>query len=174
MLKFLKDRKKKDNKGFTLVELVIVVAILAILVGILAPQYTKYVEKSRKAADASNMDEMVRVVQVFAADPANENDFEVGTYNIIIPDKGKTRITKAGKDLVAEGPLKNAMKDAMPKWEDTVTKSKKWGKTGGRASIIAVIEVKPDGGTSVSYITGDDDTTGNKFATYMQKGDAEK
>lgn len=35
MFKFLKDRKK-DNKGFTLVELVIVVAILAILVGILA------------------------------------------------------------------------------------------------------------------------------------------
>ena len=34
MFKFLKDRKKKDNKGFTLVELVIVVAILAILVGI--------------------------------------------------------------------------------------------------------------------------------------------
>ena len=33
MFKFLKE-KKKDNKGFTLVELVIVVAILAILVGI--------------------------------------------------------------------------------------------------------------------------------------------
>ena len=60
MFKFLKDRKK-DNKGFTLVELVIVVAILAILVGILAPQYTKYVEKSRRSADIANMDEILKL-----------------------------------------------------------------------------------------------------------------
>ena len=93
MFKFLKDRKKKDNKGFTLVELVIVIAILAILVGLLAPQYTKYVEKSRKAAHASNMDEMVKVVKVYAADPANE--LPAGTYKIVINnDKSKgTEIT---------------------------------------------------------------------------------
>ena len=61
--------KKKNNKGFTLVELVIVIAILAILVGLLAPQYTKYVEKSRKSADASNMDEMVEAaLKEFAPD----------------------------------------------------------------------------------------------------------
>ena len=91
MFKFLKDRKKKDNKGFTLVELVIVIAILAILVGLLAPQYTKYVEKSRKAADASNMDEMVKVVKVYAADPANE--LAAGTYTITIyADTTNTKI----------------------------------------------------------------------------------
>lgn len=84
MFKWFKN-KKKDNKGFTLVELVIVIAILAILVGLLAPQYTKYVEKSRKAADASNMDEMVKVIKVYAADPANE--LEMGTYTITIGDK---------------------------------------------------------------------------------------
>ena len=60
--------KKKNNKGFTLVELVIVIAILAILVGLLAPQYTKYVEKSRKSADVDNMSEMVKAVQVYAVD----------------------------------------------------------------------------------------------------------
>ncbi len=68
MLKLF-NRKKKDNKGFTLVELVIVVAILAILVGLLAPQYTKYVEKSRKAADANNLEEIVKQLQVVSSDP---------------------------------------------------------------------------------------------------------
>lgn len=67
MLKLF-NRKKKDNKGFTLVELVIVVAILAILVGILAPQYTKYVEKSRQAADVSNLENIVKGFKVAAAD----------------------------------------------------------------------------------------------------------
>ena len=94
MLKLF-NRKKKDNKGFTLVELVIVVAILAILVGLLAPQYTKYVEKSRKAADASNMNELIKVVQTFAGD--TDNELAAGKYTIII---GATDATNT--DIVAE------------------------------------------------------------------------
>ena len=75
-------KKKQDNKGFTLIELVIVVAILAILIGILAPQYTKYVEKARKAADASNMDDMVNAIKLYAADGAHH--LQATEYELII------------------------------------------------------------------------------------------
>ncbi len=39
--------KKLNNKGFSLVELIIVVAIMAILIAILAPMYFQYVDDSR-------------------------------------------------------------------------------------------------------------------------------
>ena len=40
---------RKNNKGFTLVELIIVIAIIAVLAAVAAPQYIKYVERSRNA-----------------------------------------------------------------------------------------------------------------------------
>ena len=43
--------EKKDNKGFSLVELIIVIAIMAILVGVVGTQVIPYIEKSRKAKD---------------------------------------------------------------------------------------------------------------------------
>ena len=69
IVKWFNKNKKKMNKGFTLVELIVVIAILAILMGLLAPQYTKYVEKSRKAADLNNLDNLVNAIKVAAADP---------------------------------------------------------------------------------------------------------
>ena len=41
--------EKKDNKGFSLVELIIVIAIMAILVGIVGTQVLPYIDKSRHA-----------------------------------------------------------------------------------------------------------------------------
>ncbi|MBQ7692262.1 MAG: prepilin-type N-terminal cleavage/methylation domain-containing protein [Oscillospiraceae bacterium] len=46
---------KKNNKGFTLAELLIVVAIIAVLVAIAIPVFTTQLEKSREATDLANV-----------------------------------------------------------------------------------------------------------------------
>jgi prepilin-type N-terminal cleavage/methylation domain-containing protein len=47
--------KKRNQKGFTLAELLIVVAIIAVLVAIAIPIFTKQLEKSRESTDISNV-----------------------------------------------------------------------------------------------------------------------
>ena len=46
---------KKNNKGFTLAELLIVVAIIAVLTAIAIPVFTAQLEKSRDAVSISNI-----------------------------------------------------------------------------------------------------------------------
>ena len=47
--------KKRNNKGFTLAELLIVVAIIAVLVAIAIPVFTSQLEKSKEATDQANI-----------------------------------------------------------------------------------------------------------------------
>lgn len=46
-----REELKKDNNGFSLVELIIVIAIMAILVGIVGTQVIPYINKSKLAKD---------------------------------------------------------------------------------------------------------------------------
>ena len=50
---------RKDNKGFSLVELIIVIAIMVALVAMLAPQFVKYVAKSRDAVVSSAAEDVL-------------------------------------------------------------------------------------------------------------------
>ena len=162
MLKLF-NRKKKDNKGFTLVELVIVVAILAILVGILAPQYTKYVEKSRKSADVSNLENLVTAFKTAEAD--GTTDIKAGTYGIIISNKKDGTVagtaSKAGgaKDITvtSDATIEDLLASFAGKdWKSTKLKSAKWTEdlqSKGEAldHIDATIVVENDGSVTVSY-----------------------
>jgi type IV pilus assembly protein PilA len=60
--------KKTNNKGFSLVELIIVIAIMAVLIGVLAPQFIKYVERSRESTDLQNIEEVKTAVETYVAD----------------------------------------------------------------------------------------------------------
>lgn len=61
-------KERMNDKGFSLVELIIVIAIMAILLVVLAPQYLRYVERSRNSTDLQNAAEIVTALQIYAAD----------------------------------------------------------------------------------------------------------
>ena len=83
---------RKNNKGFTLVELIIVIAVIAILTAVAAPQYIKYVERARESNDASIAASIREAAVVAALDPVNgDDDFSVtwdtnGTGAITVTD----------------------------------------------------------------------------------------
>lgn len=60
---FTKNKKKKDNKGFSLVELIVVIAIMAILAVALAPRLFHYLDKARKSNDNNLINTIGTAVQ---------------------------------------------------------------------------------------------------------------
>ncbi|MBR4776007.1 MAG: type II secretion system protein [Lachnospiraceae bacterium] len=102
--------KKMNNKGFSLVELIVVVLIMAIIAVALAPQVMKWVENSRVSTDCTNYESMVENLQlaiadkevykvISALDPATAS---TGICYACIGEKGST-ITATSADPAAKG-----------------------------------------------------------------------
>lgn len=76
------NKRRKNNKGFSLVELIIVIAIMAILAGVLAPQFVKYLGKSRVAVDIQNAQNMASAISAQYAEDETQSTKK-------LPDSGK-------------------------------------------------------------------------------------
>lgn len=148
-MKKLFNREKKNNKGFTLVELVVVVAILAILVGLLAPQYTKYVERSRKAADVANLDSLVKAVEVAVADNVYSDLVPTTDTNTVTIEIKRSGVSASAKD---NNILATALNEyAGNSWSKTKLKSKSWEND----SISATMVIDSKGSVTVTYVPED-------------------
>jgi type IV pilus assembly protein PilA len=61
-------RKKLNQKGFTLIELMIVIAIIGILAAIAIPQFAAYRQKSYNSAAHSDLRNVKTNLEAFYAD----------------------------------------------------------------------------------------------------------
>lgn len=95
----MKKMSQKNNKGFSLVELIVVVAIMAVLMGILVPTLVKNVEKSKKQKDTSAVEEIRTTMVTNLADPLYSDLEATITYNGT--DSNSKKITITTPDYVS-------------------------------------------------------------------------
>ena len=95
--------EKKDNKGFSLVELIIVIAIMAILVGIVGTQVLPYIDKSRHAKDVQVLSGLC--TDATAAYSSAASELTESVYTITINSKVNV---SGGSDTAGATKLQNA------------------------------------------------------------------
>lgn len=84
-----KIRKFSHNqKGFTLVELLVVVAIIAILAAVLLPKLLGYTNNARESRAQGDLASMRSIVEAYAADEGQGSYPDGNNINNVLNDKG--------------------------------------------------------------------------------------
>lgn len=103
-MKKLMNRIKMNDKGFTLVELIVVVAILAVITVVVAPQYLSYVNKARIGTDENTIGEIAHVAEItYVEFKARDTDMTNAKVTVNINGSGEiTSYTTVPAGMAAE------------------------------------------------------------------------
>lgn len=145
-----RETKRRNNKGFSLVELIIVIAIMAILAGILAPQFIKYIKKSRVSTDIQNAQQIATAISAEYADAGEETTVSFVVINDTTGDAG-------WKTGTADSDKNRALKDVLGGVPKVKAESGKYFaysvETGGAVKVSVVAEGATKHSDDVLYPT---------------------
>ena len=159
---------RKNNRGFSLVELIVVVLIMAIIAVALAPQVMKWVHNSRLASDVQTRDTLKEQCELALTDNAAFNKVKDGGYSITMTKAGSNEptfsYTEAGgtpvtsptmTDVYWISLLEKCGVDDFDQFEKLFTIKS----DPGNGNIVIKIEVYEEGYTraSLTGIEGNDD-----------------
>lgn len=152
----------KNNKGFSLVELIIVIAIMAILVGVMAPQLIKYIEKTNVSSDAQVCDSIRSAITTAMLDPEVVNAKTPGLPTL--DTNGKVTAIGEGEFKTAVNEILGLASTADPSAE---TNYKFKSHVGSSTASGLTIIIK--NGNAVSVYLSTSDPSGKKSTTNTAK-----
>lgn len=77
-------KNKKNQKGFTLVELLVVITIMGVLGTVLVTNYTKYVDKSKQVVVDEQLNEVVQTFELAFVEGVKFNETTILNYQDIV------------------------------------------------------------------------------------------
>lgn len=145
---FEKIRKMKNQKGFTLVELIVVLVILAILAAMLVPALTGYIDKANNekiiaATRQVVMAAQTEVSEAYASKTLKQTTITIAGSSVTYTQNAGTESDVSGKNIVKLAEVATlGENDALTGLKNSISKIEITYETNGHVSKVVLTQGK--------------------------------